>query len=131
MKQSKIKLNSTSEFAIRKKQNLHLVLIGDSLTRYMYLSLVNYLENGNWDTTFQTQDKSYNIIHEKSFENWTHFYNFTNNIFHKREICDCYRNSTQFEILSTRENRFYQDPSRANYVSYIQKFGNLSSKGMT
>jgi GDSL/SGNH-like Acyl-Esterase family found in Pmr5 and Cas1p len=46
----------------------HLVLIGDSLTRYQYLSLVYFLESGNWSSDYPNQ------MWEKDFKSWNHFY---------------------------------------------------------
>jgi GDSL/SGNH-like Acyl-Esterase family found in Pmr5 and Cas1p len=46
----------------------HLVLIGDSLTRYQYLSLVYFLESGNWSSVYPNQ------MWEKDFKSWNQFY---------------------------------------------------------
>jgi GDSL/SGNH-like Acyl-Esterase family found in Pmr5 and Cas1p len=46
----------------------HLVLVGDSLTRYQYLSLVYFLESGNWSSDYPNQ------MWEKDFKSWNQFY---------------------------------------------------------
>ena len=55
--------------------NRHVVLIGDSLTRYMYLNLVNYLETGEWIP----REHPYSEV-EKQWGSWTEFYEVSSHI---------------------------------------------------
>jgi hypothetical protein len=54
--------------AVSILQEKHLVLIGDSVTRYMYLSLVYFLETGNFTSPHPSQ------TWEKDYDSWTDFY---------------------------------------------------------
>lgn len=95
-----------------------LVLIGDSLTRYQYLNLVNFLENGSWMTDPTNMMPSEN---EHTFAGgWAEFYNVTNRRLNGHEICDCYRNET-FNPAEIIENRYYIHGDVK--VSYLQLFG--------
>lgn len=111
-------------------QNLHLAMLGDSVTRYQYLSLVNFIENGTWNTTFSRNGRIRDIVNEKSFpkNGWPEFYNFTNHLFNHKEVCDCHRNERRRD--GTRKNRYYANPGSNNYVSYLQRFGDSGTRGM-
>lgn len=103
--------------------NLHIVMMGDSLTRYQYLSLVYFLSKGKW---IANEDRP-NLLLEKTHDSWYDFYSFTNNILQPYELCDCFRGeSKQYHgavITNTVENRYFYDPERNNSVVYLQKFG--------
>jgi hypothetical protein len=49
----------------------HLVIVGDSLSRYPYLQLVHYLETGNFTSPEPSQ------TWEKGYHSWNHFYQVT------------------------------------------------------
>jgi hypothetical protein len=93
---------------------LRVAFIGDSLTRYMYLSLATYLAQGRWTTK---QDVP-NILEEIQFRGWPTFYNYTKNYFQPYEQCDCFRASL---TLKTIENRYLYDPVKDNALYYIEK----------
>lgn len=83
------------------------VFIGDSVTRYQYLSFVFNLAFGRFP-----QDDD-NWAEEKKWDGWTEFYNGTNSILNSlpfsEEICDCYRNDDTGleEIIENRLFRFH------------------------
>jgi hypothetical protein len=93
---------------------LRVAFVGDSLTRYMYLSLAAYLRHGRWIT----KDDMPNILEEKQFSGWDVFYNYTNNYFRPYEQCDCSRPGFSWNAI---ENRYFADPARDNVLYYIQK----------
>jgi hypothetical protein len=94
---------------------LQVAFVGDSLTRYMYLSLAAYLRRGRW-----VDEKDVpNILEEKQFVGWNHFYNYTNNYFRPYEQCDCFR--PEKEARKTIENRYFVDPVRDNALYFFQK----------
>jgi hypothetical protein len=94
---------------------LRVALVGDSLTRYMYLSLAAYLRRGRW-----VDEKDVpNILEEKQFVGWNQFYNYTNNYFQPNEQCDCYR--PEKAVRKTIENRYFVDPVRDNALYFFQK----------
>mmetsp|Transcript_45929 Transcript_45929/g.112050 ORF Transcript_45929/g.112050 Transcript_45929/m.112050 type:complete len:377 (+) Transcript_45929:51-1181(+) len=115
-------------------QNLRLVIVGDSVTRYQYLNLVNYIENGTWDTraTLDNGTTSRTYIKETNFPGtWPELFDFTNKMFHGNEICDCYRNPDNGAYLPTvREARYYADSVKNNnYVSYFPRYGDMGTRG--
>ena len=107
-----------------KVNNLRLVFMGDSVTRYQYLDFIYYLHTGQW---IQNDDYP-NLVAEKTFGSWIEFYNITNGAFDGKEKCDCYR-AGKFDPLSIFETRYYTDPIRNNYIAYYQKFGLLPAHG--
>merc|ERR1719203_1461965 len=73
-----------------KATDLSIVFVGDSLSRYQYLSLVNYLHSGatKW---LDTGDPKENPVVEHSFDGWADFHRLTNEQLQPYETCDCYR----------------------------------------
>jgi hypothetical protein len=59
---------NNTEAALSSLRGKHLVLIGDSVTRYMYLSLVYFLETGNFSSSFPSQ------TWEKDYSSWKQFF---------------------------------------------------------
>jgi hypothetical protein len=93
---------------------LRVAFIGDSLTRYMYLSLATYLRRGRWITKKDVP----NILEEKQFNGWNLFYNYSKNSLQPNEQCDCFRPE---QNVKTIENRYFTDPVQDNVLYYIQK----------
>ena len=101
--------------------NQHIVMIGDCLMRYQYLSLV-YLLTKN---TFIDPKVRPNILNEKDFKgNWINFYKTTNDLFAPNEHCDCFRKPNIDEgAKDVYENRYYFNKERNISISYLQYFG--------
>jgi len=100
-------------------QNLRLVFVGDSLSRYLYLSLVYYLKtNGHWAPPgHELLEK----VKDSSPDAWNQWLAFTNRHIQYEE-CDCYRYWTHpFKWYKHCENRYYHFGT--NYVAFITKFG--------
>lgn len=83
---TEVTLNSQSAAAERVGMNttndarptgLRLVMIGDSITRYQYLSLAYFLRHGRWFDPNKTQA---HLVNEKSFLGWDNFYQATTNL---------------------------------------------------
>lgn len=107
-------------------RNLRLAFIGDSITRYMYLSLAHYLRWGFWETN----ETIPSIVVEKQYGSWNAYYNHSKQKLSPYEECDCWRNTTKTTNYSrVYENRYYWDPHLNNSLMYIQKFGKFSVKG--
>lgn len=114
---------------------LRLVLLGDSITRYQYLSLAYFLRHGKW---LNPDDKP-NLVNQRSFmkraraqeeDKWRVFLNETNQLLRPMEYCDCFRASwpnVKAVDANVMENRYFHDPIRNNSVAYIQAFGNTAS----
>ena len=114
------------EVAMEIPQNVRLVLIGDSVTRYQYLSLAHFFRYGKWYDS--SLDATSYLVNEKSFQSWDEFYLRTNMLLSPFEQCDCHRSEGNMhdEIFNEiYENRYFYDPARNNSVVYLQKFGDF------
>ena len=105
--------DSLSHHYSKLMDNQHIVMIGDSLMRYQYLSLV-YLINTN---TFYPADKKPSILWEGDHAGWNAFFNATNWALYPNEFCDCYR------LGFINENRYYFHKERNITISYLAYFG--------
>jgi hypothetical protein len=108
-------------------RDIHIVMIGDSLMRYQYLSLAYRLRYGVWFDTFQ---RYYNLVNERTFQNpfhkhtWGEFLFQTNRILQPNEVCDCWRQpNTPKGQIHVIENRYYYDPVFNNSVVYLRAMG--------
>lgn len=120
------KLNSTAAFGIRERfRNKHIVMIGDSLMRYQYLSLAYWIEHGKQpgDGLGSVAKHSKSICSEWSWpggkqENkikWKAFYQDTNSML-RQEKCDCYRDKLSWSHPT--ENRFVYHLMEAIFVLF-------------
>jgi hypothetical protein len=107
-------------------RDIHIVMIGDSLMRYQYLSLVYRLRYGVW---FDESKWYYNLVNERTFEDpyhshtWGEFLFHTNRILQPYEVCDCYRRVKKNWKSDVVENRYYFDHILNNSIVYVQAFG--------
>jgi hypothetical protein len=110
-------------------QNLHMSFVGDSLTRYQYLSFVNYLHTGRWIEN----DDVPNIIHLMGGMSWNQSFFYAHELLHGNENCDCHRSDGHYVAAKCMhvicENRYYRHIERNNYISLIQKFGLFEAHG--
>lgn len=113
-----------------KLRNLRLVFLGDSLTRYQYLSLAYFLRHGRW---FDPNISINNLVDAHSFhhplhpdEDWNEFFWQSNRMLHPMEVCDCLR-SQNGEILV--ERRYFYDSIHNNMAVYINMNGNKTNSG--
>ena len=137
---TKINIDTTYYYNITRPTNLRLVIVGDSISRYQYISLVHSLQTGTWitDATKLVQDgnelrtssfsstelQSYNTqLHCKTpgIKAREHFYSLSHSFLEPNELlCDCRYH---------RENRYCINTERNNCISYITKFGKNSTFG--
>eukprot|EP00759_Apiculatamorpha_spiralis_P053284 PhF_6_TR6152/c1_g1_i5/m.9150 len=100
----------------------HILMIGDSLQRYLYLNLVNYLEHGVWSSNPQYE-------WEKNFPSWMHFFQASNQNLRGHELCDCHRlernvSEGEYNWSNVRENRYYNTGGPYNVrVTFLMQFG--------
>ncbi len=96
-------------------KNQHLVMIGDSLTRYQYIALVYTLRYGHP----VSQDIAPTPIYgeHRGATTWTDFLKFSNDVLAPNEVCDCFRSTTDFSLWF--EDRYYHDHVRNISVTYI------------
>lgn len=83
-------------------RNKRIVFIGDSLTRYQYLNFVHVIHKNSW-----TLSDYPSFENEHQWQSWHLFHTGTSLRLGCQEICDCYRNDTNFKTM--RENRYYYD----------------------
>lgn len=120
-----------------RPRDLHLVFLGDSVTRFQYLSLAYYLMTGG--TSFYRDDvevgnytaaTSRSILKPRgngdgtSTQSWQEYYHYSNQRLQPYEQCDCFRIPGR-----TCENRYYKDPQHNNSLTYILKYGGLGAHG--
>lgn len=104
------------ERVMKAAENQRVVLVGDSLTRYLYLSLARFLVHGTWGTTCPNKDK---LTFQRRVPNgWTGFYEYSNAEFQGLEQCDCYRRGRG--KTPPCENRYLLLPNRNLSVTYLQ-----------
>lgn len=111
--------------------HLSIVFMGDSLTRFMYYSLVYFLRHNMWIDPFSKPNlvKPADILggYELHFD-WMPWYNFSNRALDPYEKCDCYREKGSVTRGMGRkslcENRYFHDPTRNNTIVYFQAMGN-------
>eukprot|EP01040_Poterioochromonas_malhamensis_P006101 gene6101-6567_t len=124
----------------------NLLMMGASVTRYLYLTLTYFLTHGRWPMKFtKSHHPSYprSMVWEKDHSSFLEFFQETNRALTKEnrssEICDCYRvsHANWTEILRRNmENRFYRYIPNGNLndqdhdvrVSYIA-FGSYTIRG--
>lgn len=97
---------------------LRIAIVGDSLSRYMYLSLCFYLKHGKW------APQGHHLLEKVKDESrsaWNDWLLFTHQQL-DAEMCDCYRYWTKsFKWYQHCENRYYFDKNY--HVAFITKFG--------
>ena len=115
-------------------------MIGMSLIRYQYLSLVNFLEHETWipwdggahlGSASPVVENQWRKPTDSDKEHWNRFFQGTNRVLNGNEACDCYRSSSCTALDThggwcTTENRYYRKKiGHRKYLSvtYLQSFG--------
>jgi hypothetical protein len=124
-----------SSICAQEPCNVSIVFMGDSLTRFQYLSLVYFLRHGQWidpaSIPHLVRPMDYIGGYELHFD-WSPWFTATMNILAPYENCDCYRtagslNGRNGQLPYVCENRYYHDPIRNNTVTYLLAFGSATS----
>jgi len=107
-----------------RPRNLTLIMIGDSLMRYQYLSLAYFLRFGRWYDTQASTTVSY-LLHSNSWrhpryptDTWNEYFLQSNRLLQPMEVCDCFRNRAI--IL---ERRYFYDKERNNKLVFLKLNG--------
>ena len=96
-----------------RPRNLRLAMVGDSLTRFQYLSLAAFLKHGTW---VKSTDRP-SVVDKLSYgRSWNGFYQYANSFLAPYEQCDCFRTNN-----AALENRYFADPERNNYAYMFLK----------
>ena len=121
---SKTADDQESSWSRKLLSDVNIAFMGDSITRYQYLSLVHYAHTGSWPEERVNHD----ISNEKTFHSWNDFYNYSTSLFDTKLKCDCFHpENTFYEQIV--ENRYYRDTTKNLYLTFIQKFGDIHAKG--
>jgi len=120
--------------------NLNIVFVGDSVTRYQYLSLAYFLHFGRWINTSRNwatyNDTNANevevdapdmgMIWKKSESTMREWFNYSNFMLTPFERCDCFEPShDDYKMFGVNgiENRFYRQPLHNISAVYLKKLG--------
>jgi hypothetical protein len=110
-------------------KHLRIMLIGDSITRFSYLSLAYFLKHGEWEEPFPKEEKDGvvkmpRMAARNSFHSWKDLIHKTTDILAPYDFCDCYPYKTH-----VYEARYFYDPQLDNFLVYIPKFGEFRARG--
>ena len=100
--------------AVENLANRHIIMVGDSLMRYQYLSLIYAVKFG----VKLNDSDSKNFVREKTWSSWPEFYMTTNKILRPEEFCDCWK-SEHFDYAQLIENRFFEDKEKHIKVDFM------------
>jgi hypothetical protein len=101
----------------------HILFIGDSLTRYQYLNLAQFLTYDDW-TPFHGKGVPLTEVErvqggsKLSWNSWSDFLAGTNERLQGYEICDCFRDIRVHPDYML-ENRYYFNPRNNARVSFL------------
>jgi hypothetical protein len=114
--------NFTHAALTRCLRGRHIVFVGDSLARYQYLSLVQFLGTASW--TFFAGDGMLTES-EREWKSWANFYRGTNARLFGHEVCDCYRRDDTGgpNFAGAAENRYWHMPALGLRVSFVSFMG--------
>ena len=118
----------------KRRKPYKIVFVGDSLTRYMYLTLTYYLKTYQWP---DQGSKYIEKVKDLYSNNWNTWLDYTHQELTPQEYyCDCYRyweTAKVFKWYQHCENRYYYDDdsisTTKDSISYITKFGNYPFHG--
>lgn len=112
------------------------MMIGDSLSRYMYLTLAHFLSTGAWelDKTLKPVPPG-SICHEKSFiwnrstynTAWQIYYRESNSRIrgHGNEVCDCYRVDCCSDDASAMTENRYTHLDGGGRLTFLNQLANV------
>jgi hypothetical protein len=107
-----------------RPRNLHLAMIGDSVSRFQYIALAHFLHYGRH---VRNRDRPQKLILRPNGMNDT-FYDLHKVLLHPNEQCDCIRTVKWNPSISV-DNRYYYDPVRNNSLTFLLKYGSLEAHG--
>ena len=98
----------------------HLLFYGDSLTRYLYLVLAEFLKRGSWpaDAELAHPQSICHMQNASGVEAWSEFFAASNERLAPHELCDCVR---PLEKKKLHENRFFRlGEVRISYIAQVE-----------
>jgi len=134
--------------------NVNLIIVGDSVSRYQYTSLVYFLKFGKWinmkhplpmydNSTSNNQIKMYSqpiakeavphmgLIWKNAFDSKDDWSNYLSTLLDPLEAVDCFEPNVvrwhkRFGV-DALENRYFRDPARNNSVTFLSKHGDTNN----
>lgn len=108
-----------------RPRGLRMAFMGDSVTRYQYVSLAFFLHTGHW---YPPKKIDPHIVNEHTYGTYQAFFEGSTTTLRPYERCDCYRpEGEMLEFIDTvTENRYYWEPTRDNVLVYINAYGHVS-----
>ncbi|KAI7840403.1 hypothetical protein COHA_005834 [Chlorella ohadii] len=118
--------------AVQCLASKRLVFVGDSITRYQYLTLLHFLDRGEWPHPTGNQPGQPSVANEHEWASWNAFLRGTSRLFGGRELCDCYREDL-FEYFDPRFRRFvtWKPPEDEKFENRHYRSGNISVSHFT
>ncbi|KAJ1469795.1 hypothetical protein T484DRAFT_1918684 [Baffinella frigidus] len=111
-------------------RNQHLLFVGDSVTRYQYMSLASLLHRAPPEGSGNTPSNV--CMPGLAWGSWKEFHIESSKSFEGRELCDCFRPEGAWDPSlerRTEENRFLFIPEANASVSFLQVFGGFPMHG--
>ena len=112
----------------RRPRNLHLAIVGDSVSRFQYIALAHFLHYGqhirNEDRPAKLSLKDKQLAPGKNDT----FHNLHQILLHPNEQCDCYRPAEWTPSVFV-DNRYYYDPILNNSLTFLLKYGSMEAHG--
>lgn len=130
-------------------ENLNILFVGDSVTRYQYTSLAYFLKFGRWINMQHPIpiDSNHTLMYEQPCAKeqvphmgliWKNFWsskddwsNYSESLLSPNELCDYFEASTPqwdrtFGVHGI-ENRYFRDPIHNNSIVYLKKLGDSNN----
>jgi hypothetical protein len=121
---------------VPKLRGKHVVMIGDSITRYQYLNLAHFVAYGHAPAHdfYEKGDHWHSNASDTYVDNmhgfWNEWYAGTNRLLNfgtATETCDCWRNRCCHDAF---ENRYFHDHSQDIHLTFFQWYSNgITLKG--
>jgi hypothetical protein len=106
--------------------HINIVFMGDSITRFTYLSLATFFAHNNtwYNDTMASPDIFQLEWYPKINNTYLPWIEASQRLLAPFEVeCDCYRQKGATWLQHIVENRYYYDPHRNITLTYIQTFG--------
>jgi hypothetical protein len=113
-----------------RPQGLHLVMMGDSVTRYQCISMMHYLHTGSWIKDSIAEADDFNLLWVKTFPSFNDHYQYATQYFGNALQCDCYRLfDPRMNMSNVYDNWYWHDTCRNNSLSCIAQYGQYRMGG--
>jgi hypothetical protein len=100
----------------RMPRNINIAFLGDSVTRFAYISLVYYLHTGKWiDPKWSREPCNPGEAISCPNDKWKIFNEKVSALMGEHEFCDCFRGEY--------DSRYFYDSERNNRVSFFMRGG--------